>query len=466
MERVEVEPTNEPSAVFIHEGKPFCFTGTNNYYLSYKSPDMAHDVLAQAQSMGLNVVRTWAFGDRGSLDGFVPSVDGNGTKEGVYFQYWDTTTGEPAYNDGPDGLERLDRVLAEASALGLKVILVLTDNWKDFGGMDQYVSWFGLRHHHEFYTEGRARRAYKNYVAHLLGRINTVTQVAYKDDPTIFAWELANQPRCGNAGRFDAVPACHPEMITAWAREMSEYIHSIDTNHLVAVGDEGFYRRPGAERWMYNGANGVDHEALLKLPGVDYGTFHLYPDPWGQPASWGNEWIEQHIESARRVGKPVVLAEYGVPVRQDGATRLASGFEDRAVAYENWNNLMMLRGGSAALFWLLVGIDPASREGYYEDYDHFSIYNREADEIAQLLSSFAGDFPTKARACELAAEAGVGGTPNAFVSVTNVELPEPAPAEPAAPDAAEPPPAEQPEAPAEPDPVAGGDPRPPTPEEP
>ena len=34
------------------------------------------------------------------------------------------------------------------------------------------------------------------YMQSVLTRVNSITGVAYKDDSTIFAWELMNEPRC------------------------------------------------------------------------------------------------------------------------------------------------------------------------------------------------------------------------------------------------------------------------------
>jgi hypothetical protein len=73
-ELLSVEPTTTPGGVFLSQGKPFCFSGSNNYYLSYKDKAMVDDVFAQAKAMGLKVLRTWAFIDRGSLDDSVPSL--------------------------------------------------------------------------------------------------------------------------------------------------------------------------------------------------------------------------------------------------------------------------------------------------------------------------------------------------------------------------------------------------------
>ena len=36
---------------------------------------------------------------------------------------------------------------------------------------------------------------YKGYLKKMATRVNTFTGVAYKNDPTIFAWDLLNEPR-------------------------------------------------------------------------------------------------------------------------------------------------------------------------------------------------------------------------------------------------------------------------------
>lgn len=55
--------------------------------------------------------------------------------------------------------------------------------------------------------------------------------IRYRDDPTIMAWNLMNEPRCYQ---------CTNE-VGLWIREMAPYVKSQDPNHLLSVGSEGFY---------------------------------------------------------------------------------------------------------------------------------------------------------------------------------------------------------------------------------
>jgi mannan endo-1,4-beta-mannosidase len=200
---------------------------------------------------------------------------------------------------------------------------------------------------------------------------------------------------------------------------MSGYVKSIDPNHMVSVGDEGFFKRPGGSGEQYTGKDGVDHDALLAIPSVDFGTFHLYPDNWSVGTKWGNAWIDEHIKAAQAAGKPTVLEEYGVVVKRDDKGVVTGGFDRRSTAYINWNNLMLKRGGNASMFWILVGKDPHSDIGVYKDYDHFSVYNQDDDQTAKLLTRYAEQYAgTSARACELATKSGVSGKPSPFVSAS------------------------------------------------
>jgi mannan endo-1,4-beta-mannosidase len=407
-----IQETDRPVASFLLDGEPFCFAGTNNYYPIYKSRRMVDDLLETTKRLGLRVMRIWAYLDRGSLDGSVQNIDGPGEKEGVYFQYWDPIQKRPLYNDGATGIEHLDYLLDKAKRADIKLILVLTNNWKEFGGMDQYLVWYGLNEHHQFYTNPVVTQAYKNWIGHLVMRNNAINGTLYRDDPTIFAWELANEPRCINSGPLDNRSGCSPRAISTWADQMSTFIKSIDPNHLVSVGDEGFFA--GGSGFGRDGADGVDHAALLALEHVDFGTFHLYPDTWGQSLGWSRQWIEDHIDAARKAGKPTLLEEYGVVARRDATGALLEASR-RGKAYPRWHELIEKRGGNGALVWMLAGYDDV--RGRYPDYDHFVLYPD--DPTIGLFATFAARMAADSRACKLYRRAAPGAAAKSpFVTVS------------------------------------------------
>ncbi len=402
---LDVPVTDSPSASFVRAGQPFCFVGVNNYYLGYQPRQAVLAVLEGAAALGFTVVRSWAFLDIGSLDGSVAHVHEQGKKNGVYFQAWDTAQGQPIYNEGEDGLVHLDLVLHHARRLGLSVVLVLTNNWHDFGGMDQYLAWFGLSNHADFYTDPRVRNAYRDYVAHLIGRTNSIDGVAYREDPAIFSWELANEPRVSNLDLPGDWIAPDPAPLTQWASEMSRYIKSLDPNHLVSVGDEGFLVGDERPQFQKRGS-GVDHRALSALPNVDFATHHLYPDHWQWSLEQSYDWLDQHLELGRELDKPVVLEEYGLEVRASNAAAL----DRRRIGYTNYNRLMQHRGGAGTLVWHLA----ASIDGQaYPDYDQLTLYP--TGPIARLLGGFAAEFSRGgAAACQSSKEP-IAASP--FVSV-------------------------------------------------
>jgi len=388
-------PPKNQGPTFELDGAPFCFAGANNYYPIYKPRPVVDDLFAAARALDFRVLRVWGMLDRGSLDGSVPNADpGGGDKEGVYFQDWDTAKQAPAYNDGPNGLERLDYVLAKAADAKLKVIVVLVNNWREFGGVDQYLMWYGRAAHHEFFTAPELRRAYEQWLAHVILRKNQLNGRVYRDDPTVFAWELANEPRMNDGSAFDRPNGWDAQTLTRWADEMSAYVKTLDPNHLVAVGDEGFLNG-GGEHWAYAAKDGVDHRALTALRGVDFGTFHLYPEQWGVTAEWGSAWISEHLRVARELGKPTLFEEYGMTVDRAGGTTgdITRGAAERERAYRSWNETLLRGGGNGALAWMLAGMDEPSAGkpvARYPDYDHYAFYRDDA--TGRLLGELAQRF--------------------------------------------------------------------------
>lgn len=143
----------------------------------------------------------------------------------------------------------------------MKLVLPLLNNWDDFGGINTYNNAFGGSAT-SFYTDVESQAAYKNYVEFIVNR--------YKSSSAIFAWELCNEPRCRG---------CDRSVITNWASDISGYIKSLDSRHMVALGDEGWFYPPESDgSYAYSGYEGVDFVKNLEIETLDYGTFHMYPD--------------------------------------------------------------------------------------------------------------------------------------------------------------------------------------------
>lgn len=244
---------------FVINGSPYYANGFNAYWLMTMAADPAQrgkvtSTLSQAAARGLSVARTWAFSDGGSNNALQYSP-GN-------------------YNENT--FKGLDFVLSEVRKHEVKVILSLVNNYDSFGGKKQYVNWAraqgqAIGSDDEFFTNAVVKGFYKNHVKTVLTRVNTLTGVAYKDDPTILAWELMNEPRCQSdlSGRT----------IQSWITEMAAHVKSLDSNHMLEAGLEGFY---GASSSVNPSGYlvGTDFIANNMAPGIDFATVHSYPDQW------------------------------------------------------------------------------------------------------------------------------------------------------------------------------------------
>lgn len=64
--------------------------------------------------------------------------------------------------------------------------------------------------------------------------------------------------------------------------EMASYVKSIDSNHLLEAGLEGFYGQSTPQRKGLNPGLeiGTDFIANNQIPGIDFATTHSYPDQW------------------------------------------------------------------------------------------------------------------------------------------------------------------------------------------
>ncbi|KAL7143838.1 hypothetical protein ABFS83_08G218400 [Erythranthe nasuta] len=337
---------------FVRDGRPFYFNGFNAYWLMTTASNSTtrykvSDVFSEASKNGMNVARAWAFSDGGSYSPLQ-------TYPGNYNQQ--TFSG-------------LDFVVAEAKKYGIYLILSLVNNWNDYGGKKQYVEWGrskgqSLKNDDEFFTNSVVKGFYKNNIKTMLTRYNTITKIAYKDDPTILAWELINEPHCESD--------LSGNTFQNWVAEMSGYVKSIDRNHLVEIGLEGYY---GESKKSVNPNGyivGTDFISNSRVPTIDFTTIHIYGEQWLSNASYAaqaqfvNQWVQSHISDSQSIGKPFVISEFGKSYKYPG---YSVGARDSYLSeiYTSVYNCAKSGGPcGGALFWQVLDLGMENMGDGYE----------------------------------------------------------------------------------------------------
>ncbi|MCF6270624.1 MAG: cellulase family glycosylhydrolase [Melioribacteraceae bacterium] len=333
---------------------PFRFVGNNLYWLQdeYKrgNKNIIDEILEQCADNNLNVIRTWGFNDDPN------SISKMQWKYGNTFSY---------------SFFAFDSVIIKAKSKNFKLIVTLVNYWDDYGGIRQYADWVGKETSPKeiFYTDEDIKKIYRDYVFEIVTR--------YKDESTIMAWELINEP---NNGGNDPTG----NIIRSWIYEMSEYIKALDLNHLVSVGEEGYDSLKEESHWVYNGSKGISFTKNIQVPYIDYANIHLYPDKWFNSdfEQEGLNWMQKHMDIANKYGKPLVVGEFGYAK------------EEKAEIFESWlkyinDNKDHINGSNV---WQFVN---ESRDNALIDSEMHSFSLPDDNDIVQVLFQQANILPVE-----------------------------------------------------------------------
>jgi len=309
---------------FIKDGKPYNFIGTNYWYgamIGAKNGDRTRLLkeLDELKANGITNLRILVGAEGGDQDFTVtPALQ---TEKGKYNQ---------------DLLEGLDFVLAEMGKRDLNAILYLNNNWEWSGGMAKYLEWNGygkvpnpniapntwpqfMNFTSQFHSCEPCKADFKKHMQFIIGRTNSYTKKKYTQDKAIMAWEVANEPRVFTKENEAA--------FTKWLNETVDEINRLDKNHLITTGSEG---KAGSNDDL------ATFERTHTNKNIDYLTMHIWPKNWGWYKMEDEKgstpiaiektiaYIDEHIEVAKRLQKPIILEEFGYPRSQESLDRNAS----------------------------------------------------------------------------------------------------------------------------------------------
>jgi mannan endo-1,4-beta-mannosidase len=297
---------------FVKDGKPFFVSGINYWAGTTLARigntagwDQVKRDLDGIQGAGLNMIRTMGAteGPDTAPERIVPTI-------------------QPAMGQyDPAGIAGVLRFADELQMRGLHGIFVLNNFWQWSGGFAQYLAWAGAgaipypppapggswdrfqKFCGSFYQNDRAKGAYRAYLEFLVPQL--------KNNPAVI-WELANEPR----------GMTNVHAYRDWIDQTARLIKSLAPGQLVTTGCEGLTGTPASA--------GVDPVKDHASPSIDFICFHMWAENWnwlaggGIPAGYpkavdlAKRYLNKHAELAAKVGKPLLLEEFGFP--RDGGS--------------------------------------------------------------------------------------------------------------------------------------------------
>ncbi len=361
---------------FLKNDKAYTYIGANLWYgmhLGYSDKKRLLRELNQLQDLGITNLRIMAL------------AEGPDTEP-----YRIIPANNHAENVREDITRGLDFLLVEMKKRNMNAVICLSNFWPWSGGFAQYLQWAGSidtipypmdtlskqdwdlyqQVTATFYSDSVAKKKYFNRISKIINRKNSITNVLYKNDPTIMSWQLCNEPR-GMKNVTDYLK---------WIDESAKFIKQLDSSHLVSVGSEGLTTTPD-----YNGLPFIEtHQSKF----IDYTTAHLWVQNWNlynpknhsktydSAIKKATHYIEQHIELAVKLNKPFVLEEFGIS-RNEGSFDITASTKVRDdyfnhifnIIYQNIKN----KRASGTNFWAWSGEGrPKKYSGWWKNGDDFT----------------------------------------------------------------------------------------------
>ncbi len=245
---------------------------------------------------------------------FVESLDLHGTP--IHFQ--DSTKGTLATgNINESALVFLDKLIDLAQKNNVRVMIRLYDTYYYTKKWSQtyWAKQLGKTTPDGFF-DADIYNYHKLRLNALFDRVNSVTNMTYKDDPTIFGYDLINE--IDNKERFNTASL---QARQSWLKEMLAYAKSKAPKHLAFFSlltwdpkDDAYYRNTvaaGFDKFL-----GMDAETAFRLENANLAATHGYYANISNPQSIPpNSEFQRPLELARGVAYNFYQVRDGRPVQ-------------------------------------------------------------------------------------------------------------------------------------------------------